>query len=195
MGDISQDLKGHYQVQREASMTDRELLEKAAKAAGLAVIIPAAHQCGLWIEGLEDEWNPLTDDGDALRLAVDLRMSILLRPLRVEVLSWPTKNAPIFYGFGGCVLPKVETIEPYEDNPHAATRRAIVRAAAQIGEHMTELTEANLEAMLMEIRKHLDDTGDRVSLTPTHFIFRPSDLEKLGLTVDEVTKMIKEKNT
>jgi len=59
---------------------------------------------------------------------------------------------------------------------------------------MSDLTEASLEAMLIKIRKHLDETGDRVSLTPTHFIFRPSDLEKLGLTVDEVTKMIKEKN-
>jgi hypothetical protein len=60
---------------------------------------------------------------------------------------------------------------------------------------MTELTEANLEAMLMEIRKHLDETGERVSVIPTQLIFRPSDLEALGLTVDEVTKMIKEKNT
>jgi hypothetical protein len=115
-------------------MTDRELLEKAAKAAELAVIIPASHQRGLWIEGLEDEWNPLEDDGDALRLAVKLRMSILLRPLRVEVLSWPTQNAPIFYGFGGCLSPKVETMEPYEDDPYAATRRAIVRAAAKMKE-------------------------------------------------------------
>ena len=60
---------------------------------------------------------------------------------------------------------------------------------------MTELTEASLEAALIEIRKHLDETGDRVSLIPTHFIFRPSDLEALGLTVDDVAKMIKEKNT
>ena len=60
---------------------------------------------------------------------------------------------------------------------------------------MTELTEANLEAMLMEIRKHLDETGERVSVIPTQLIFRPSDLEALGLTVDEVTKMIKENNT
>ena len=59
---------------------------------------------------------------------------------------------------------------------------------------MTELTEASLEAMLIEIRKHLDDTSDRVSLIPTQLIVRPSDLEALGLTVDEVTKMIKEKN-
>ena len=58
---------------------------------------------------------------------------------------------------------------------------------------MSDLTEASLEAMLTKIRKHMDETGDKVSLIPTHFIFRPSDLEKLGLTVDEVTKMIKEK--
>ena len=59
---------------------------------------------------------------------------------------------------------------------------------------MSELTEASLETMLTEIRKHLDDTSDRVSLIPKYFIVRPSDLEALGLTVDEVTKMIKEKN-
>ena len=60
---------------------------------------------------------------------------------------------------------------------------------------MAELTEASLEAMLTEIRKHLDDTSDRVSLIPTQLIVRPSDLEALGLTVDDVKNMIKEKNT
>lgn len=60
---------------------------------------------------------------------------------------------------------------------------------------MSELTEANLESMLMEIRKHMDETGNRITLIPKYFIVRPSDLEALGLTVDEVTKMIKEKNT
>ena len=57
---------------------------------------------------------------------------------------------------------------------------------------MTELTHANLEAALIEIRKHMDETGDRVSLIPKYFIFRPADLKALGLTVDDVTKMIKE---
>jgi hypothetical protein len=60
---------------------------------------------------------------------------------------------------------------------------------------VSELTEANLESMLMEIRKHMDETGNRITLIPKYFIVRPSDLEALGLTVDEVTKMIKEKNT
>ena len=59
---------------------------------------------------------------------------------------------------------------------------------------MADLTEASLEAMLMKIRKNLDDTGDRISLIPKYLIVRPSDLEALGLNVDEVTKMIKEKN-
>jgi hypothetical protein len=59
---------------------------------------------------------------------------------------------------------------------------------------MSELTEASLEAMLIKIRKHLDETGERVTLIPTQLIVRPSDLEALGLTVDEVTKMIKEMN-
>ena len=60
---------------------------------------------------------------------------------------------------------------------------------------MTELTEASLEAMLIEFRKHMDETSDRVTLTPKYFIVRPADLEALGLTVDDVKKMIKEKNT
>ena len=59
---------------------------------------------------------------------------------------------------------------------------------------MAELTEASLEAILIEIRKHMDETGERVSLIPKYFIVRPSDLEALGLTVADVKKMIKEQN-
>ena len=56
---------------------------------------------------------------------------------------------------------------------------------------MSELTQDSLEAMLIEIRKHLDETGDRVTLIPKYFIVRPSDLEELGLTMYDVKKMIK----
>ena len=59
---------------------------------------------------------------------------------------------------------------------------------------MSELTDDSLEAMLTNIRKHMDDTGDKVTAIPRYFIVRPADLEALGLTVDEVTKMIKEQN-
>ena len=58
---------------------------------------------------------------------------------------------------------------------------------------MNELTEASLEAMLIELRKHMDETGDRITLIPKYFIVRPADLEALGLTVDDVRKMIKER--
>ena len=58
---------------------------------------------------------------------------------------------------------------------------------------MTELSEASLEAALIEVCKYMDDTGEKIKLTPTHFIFRPADLEALGLTIDEVIKMFKEK--
>lgn len=46
-------------------MSDRELLELAAKAAGRGIAD--------YLPGEPDRcWNPLTDDGDALRLAVSL---------------------------------------------------------------------------------------------------------------------------
>ena len=60
---------------------------------------------------------------------------------------------------------------------------------------MSELTEASLEAMLIKLRKHMDETGDRITLIPKYFIARPADLDALGLTVDDIKKMIKEKNT
>ncbi len=122
------------------AMTDIELLELAAKAAGMTIdthyvdggasVWEGERHHSDWIP----DWDPLTDDGDALRLAVTLKISIHLRPKRVEVLSWPLPKTP--YGFGGTPFPKVETVEPYDDDRHAATRRAIVKAAAEIGENM-----------------------------------------------------------
>jgi len=100
-------------------MNDLELLMAAAKAAGLKVILPAAHQRGLWIEGLEDEWNPLEDDGDALRLAVKLGMNVYTDHGRsmAEVLC----NAERDYESAS---------ENHDNDANAATRRAIVRVAA-----------------------------------------------------------------
>ena len=68
-------------------MSDRELLELAAKAAGLNTprYVVDGQQLGWAInEGISVEfgptsqrlWNPLTDPGDALRLAVALRMRV-----------------------------------------------------------------------------------------------------------------------
>jgi hypothetical protein len=88
-------------------MTDKELLELAAKAAGIEV----TPNLNGWEEKYPMGWNPLTDDGDALRLAV--KLGILSHPLLQHYFA-------------------VETLMPEKD-PYAATRRAIVRAAAEIG--------------------------------------------------------------
>lgn len=108
-------------------MTDRELLELAAKAAGMKVIHDAADR-GLWIHGVEDEWNPLTDDGDALRLAVKLDIDFYMG----------AGDGP--EAWAGYYLPgrenKKHACEPVNKDPYAATRRAITRAAAEIGRNM-----------------------------------------------------------
>jgi hypothetical protein len=112
-------------------MNDRELLELAAKAAGIAYIKPAEGYDGSL--GLAagshpmqtHPWNPLADDGDALRLAVGLALWIFtpdIDDFKVHVRRRDDK----------------ETVaEKVLDNPLAATRRAIVRAAAEIGKNMT----------------------------------------------------------
>lgn len=61
-------------------MIDRELLELAAKAAGYKMA-DVLDGYPLWREGY-GIWNPLTDDGDALRLAVELEMTIAFEPSR-----------------------------------------------------------------------------------------------------------------
>ena len=99
-------------------MTDRELLEKAAKAAGIelngAALGTMYMEDGQWVM-----WNPLTDDGDALRLAVNLEISL-----------WQAGDYAV--ADHDALGPKMR--EPYNGEPYAATRRAIVRAAAAIGE-------------------------------------------------------------
>jgi hypothetical protein len=68
------------------------------------------------------DWNPLTDDGDALRLAVKLGLSIQQGTYKVAVESIPQEGDEYF----GCT-------ESFNNDQYAATRRAIVRAAAEIG--------------------------------------------------------------
>ena len=66
-------------------------------------------------------WNPLTDDGDAFRLAVDLNMDIST--------YIHTKEVSACQYDGGI---KHRCIERFSDDQNAAARRAIVRAAAEI---------------------------------------------------------------
>lgn len=108
----------------ERCMTDRELLEFAAKACSLEHIHGYMElPWGYWIEdgvGSGWLWNPLTDDGDALRLAVQLGIciDIDLSDKQTWAIDVERNRSPI---------------EPHGNNACAATRRAIVRAAAGIG--------------------------------------------------------------
>lgn len=110
-------------------MNDRELLELAARAAGVGYT---------WSEFWETmarplndgsgwdnraTWNPLKDDGDALRLAVKLNLT-------VSVCGEFTK---VSYGWGEGI------IEYANESKDAATCRAIVRAAAIMGEMLCRL--------------------------------------------------------
>jgi hypothetical protein len=119
------------------AVSDRELLELAAKAAGILPLpdgkeLDAAPDGGLMICGGGEVkyWNPLTDDGDALRLAVKCEMSLDLFDDLIRV---------------GYTLPDeslrpadrtADVVESPKADPCAATRRAIVRAAAEIGRNM-----------------------------------------------------------
>lgn len=99
---------------------DRELLERAANAAGLS------HPDGWdWITNERgDKWNPLTDDGDALRLAVKLNMNVFQAAKSAYAL--PSDD-------DGTYEMQVRYSDAMDD-PYAATRRAIVRAAAALGD-------------------------------------------------------------
>lgn len=110
--------------------TDRELLELAAKAAGIT---------GTWQDGpfpgivggaigdVDVPWNPLRNDGQGLRLAVRLNMHVIVdgenTHVRVYARHWATADE----GYGAC---------GFGQDKDAATRRAIVRAAAEIGRAM-----------------------------------------------------------
>jgi hypothetical protein len=109
-------------------MTDRELIEAAAKAAGIELVAYTWDKGAPWgcHEGFTvagegpNEWNPLVDDGDALRLAVKLRM----------VAGYAGEN----HWFAGPTQTRGLMRESAErdgtQNENAAVRRAIVRAAA-----------------------------------------------------------------
>ena len=103
-------------------MTDREMLELAAKAAGIDVLWHQAWNQFVF-KTTYQKWNPLTDDGDALRLTVTLYFT-------VQVDEEDAKTYVVSDG-GLCVA-----IESHTTDPLVATRRAITRAAAEIGRNM-----------------------------------------------------------
>jgi hypothetical protein len=107
---------------------DLTLLQLAAKVAGYSIRSDAwarKHSDGgetLYMGDHGPAWNPLTDDGDAMRLAVKLGIDVQQFEISERVEAW-------IHGFES-------KEEDYGEDPYAATRRAIVRAAAAIGEAM-----------------------------------------------------------
>ena len=123
----------------EKTMKDRELLELAAKAAATQIvglvdqmIAQPDHRTGGFVirndRGGDSCWNPLTDDGDALRLAV--ACGITMQQNFGGVLCYDNPD------FADKSQAMVEVYENKRHDPYAATRRAIVRAAAEIGRSM-----------------------------------------------------------
>ena len=121
--------------------TDKELLEMAARAAGLTMgwrndpdyggsetpCILDGEDFGCW-------WNPLSDDGDALRLAVTLEIGVDFFSGFKQVICHRhadrencDMHGVVGYGAGADRRPSAEN-----------ARRTIVIAAAEIGKSMTK---------------------------------------------------------
>lgn len=101
-----------------AMMTDKELLKLAASAC--CELTSKWYDNVAYFDGVLQRWNPLNDDGDAFRLAVKLLFEIDMKK--------------------GCIAVRhstgVKILEAFNNDQYTATRRAIVRAAAEIGRQL-----------------------------------------------------------
>lgn len=101
-------------------MNDRELLEKAAKAAGVEIATWSNCQAGGFLKGESGKfWNPLTNSADALYLAVTLCLPVGI-----------TDEETVIEGLGIHV--------PHDSDAFTATRRAIVLAAVEMEKRSTD---------------------------------------------------------
>jgi hypothetical protein len=110
---------------KEEEMEERELLELAAKAAGMEhmrwsgpmglsrMLDPSRPET---TGSIGPYWNPLTDDSDALRLAVKLGLQI----------------RQVHFSAHAGMPDRFWQSQKHDSDPYAATRRAIVRAAAAL---------------------------------------------------------------
>ena len=115
-------------------MSDRELLELAAKAAGVELtpmevknVTKRGDDQFIGYMTKPEQWqkgwfNPLRDDDDALRLAVKLNLIVGVYGSYTSVYQTEASSEEFVCWNSSC-----------NNDPYAATRRAIVRAAAEIG--------------------------------------------------------------
>ena len=122
--------------------TDRELLELAAKAAGYTTNHPwnakrltfnppvdalvVQHANGPF----HTAWNPLDDSGAAMNLAINLDLAIIPYPI------YNKQKHSVLVQKKNLDESRFEKMELHGDDPRAATRRAIVSVAAEIGKAM-----------------------------------------------------------
>lgn len=127
----------HRPTQGGEAVTDREIVELAAKAAGIQIVWYSAspsipeYPVLATAEGKPTSygWNPLTEDGDALRLAVKMGLAISIDSIEQETLAHHEQAIQGSPEKWMCH----PTTKGGEEDRYAATRRAIVRAAAEIG--------------------------------------------------------------
>lgn len=108
-------------------MNDKELLELAAKAAGMPRPVDDNDVWSAWVGTPENGhwWDPLTDDGDALRLAVKLHMTVEAFVGGCDVGYDDMKGGQGFLSQDDGPSGDMHDFE--------VVRRAIVRAAAEMG--------------------------------------------------------------
>lgn len=98
------------------------LLVFAAKAGGVEVKSSPNGE-GLWVAtrtGGVLPWNPLADDGDAFRLAVKRGIKFRYNEALGQALAWDYSG-----------VEWRANVEDFGNDPNAAARNAITRAAAQ----------------------------------------------------------------
>lgn len=114
-------------------MNDRELLELSAKAAGLK---EHGWMGGTYCHVVNNTlatFEPLTDDGDALRLSVKLGIDICHNHV-ADHQKWVLAERA---GCESAFPPACCVEDDFEESQRmVATRKAIVRAAAEIGKNM-----------------------------------------------------------
>lgn len=125
-------------------MTDKELLELAAKAAGLQIEWHS-EMAGSFPVYKNDAgsgytpWNPLEDDGDTFRLAAALDLSTVYMDEKVCVFRTPGAVTHEW----GLVKPHFSdsgmTVEPINGDRPKATRYAVTRAAARLADRYANM--------------------------------------------------------
>ena len=118
------------------NIVDREMLELAAIGAGYKFSWSEKYDCAeIWLDGDRKKtfWQPHIDDGDAMRLRGKIGAWITDEgdAVRVEINRYPQSSVAI-------EVYERDLSGGFASNQSVcrATRRAIVRAAAQIGAQM-----------------------------------------------------------